>query len=191
LLIGALVLAFAFAEGTANDWISVATIDGHGASAAVGTLAFATFLAAMTAGRWFGPAVLDRYGRVAVLRISALTAAMGLAIFVFGGGVPVALVALVGAALWGIGTSLGFPVGMSAGADVPEHAAARVSVIASIGYSAFLAGPPLIGFLGLRFTVLHGLIVVALALSLAASIAPSARAPQLPSGATTSTAARR
>jgi hypothetical protein len=40
----------------------------------------------------------------------------------------------------------GFPVGMSAAADDPRHAAGRVSVVASIGYVAFLAGPPLIGF---------------------------------------------
>ena len=52
--------------------------------------------------------------------------------------------AFAGAVLWGLGTSLGFPVGMSAGADEPEMAAARVSVIASIGYCAFLGGPPLV-----------------------------------------------
>ena len=62
------VLAFAFAEGAGNDWISVAVIDDHGAAAAVGTLAFAAFLTAMTAGRWFGPWLLDRYGRVPVIR---------------------------------------------------------------------------------------------------------------------------
>ena len=39
LLIGVFVLAFAFAEGTGNDWIGVALIDDHGADAAVGTLA--------------------------------------------------------------------------------------------------------------------------------------------------------
>jgi predicted MFS family arabinose efflux permease len=168
LLIGLFVLAFAFAEGTANDWISIAVIDGYDAPATVGSLAFATFLAAMTTGRWYGPALLDRYGRVRVLRAAAVLAVAGLALFVFGGAVPVAL---VGAVLWGAGTSLGFPVGMSAGADDPRRAAARVSVIASIGYCAFLGGPPLIGFLGLRFSVLHALTAVALLLALAALIA--------------------
>jgi hypothetical protein len=37
---------------------------------------------------------------------------------------------------------------MSAGADDPAQAAPRLSVISSIGYCAFLGGPPLIGFLG-------------------------------------------
>ena len=56
LLIGVFVLAFAFAEGTGNDWLSVAMIDGYGTSAAVGTLAFAAFLSAMTRDAGSGPA---------------------------------------------------------------------------------------------------------------------------------------
>jgi MFS family permease len=36
---------------------------------------------------------------------------------------------------------------MSAAADDPAHSAARVSVVSSIGYIAFLAGPPLLGLL--------------------------------------------
>jgi predicted MFS family arabinose efflux permease len=168
LLIGVFVLAFAFAEGTGNDWIGVAVIDGYGLSAAAGTLAFAVFLAAMTVGRWFGPHLLDRYGRVPVVRLCALVGVVGLVIFVFS---PGGALAFGGALLWGLGTSLGFPVGMSAAADEPARAAARVSVVASIGYCAFLAGPPLIGFLGDRVTVLKALTVVAVLFGLAALIA--------------------
>jgi predicted MFS family arabinose efflux permease len=172
LLIGVFVLAFAFAEGTGNDWISVALIDGHHTNATVGTLGFAAFLAAMTAGRWVGPGLLDRYGRVVVIRAICVLALAGLLLFVFGPATPIAF---AGAVLWGAGTSLGFPVGMSAGADDPARAPARVSVIASIGYCAFLGGPPLIGFLGQRFTVLRGLTAVAVLLALAALITGSVR----------------
>jgi MFS family permease len=167
-LIGVCVLAFAFAEGTANDWISVALIDGYRTPAAVGTLGFATFLAAMTAARWFGPALLDRFGRVLVVRGLAAVNVVGLALFVFGGVTPVAF---AGALLWGIGVSLGFPVGMSAAADDPERAAARVSVVASIGYCAFLGGPPLIGFLGQHVSVLRGLAAVAVPVAVAVALA--------------------
>jgi MFS family permease len=172
LAVGIFVLAFAFAEGAANDWISVALIDGHDASAAVGALGFAVFLAAMTAARWFGPPLLDRYGRVPVVRLCAALSAAGLLLFVFAPGIPLAL---VGALLWGLGTSLGFPVGMSAGADDPARAAARVSVIASLGYCAFLGGPPLIGFLGEQVTVLRALAVVAALLALSAVLASALR----------------
>jgi predicted MFS family arabinose efflux permease len=169
ILIGIFVLAFAFAEGTGNDWINVALIDGYHAPAVVGTLCFAAFLAAMTVARWVGPGLLDRYGRVAVVRLLAAIAVLGLLLFVFGHTVALAF---IGALLWGTGTSLGFPVGMSAAADEPSAAAGRVSVVASIGYCAFLGGPPLIGSLGSHFGVLHALIPVGVLLALAALLAP-------------------
>jgi predicted MFS family arabinose efflux permease len=172
LLIGLFVLAFAFAEGTGIDWISVAVIDGYGAEATIGTLAFATFLTAMTVGRWFGPALLDRYGRVVVVRMLAVLSLAGLMLFVFG---PTVVTAFVGALLWGAGASLGFPVGMSAAADDPARAAARVSVVASIGYCAFLGGPPLIGLLGDHITVLKALSAVAVLLAVAAAAAGALR----------------
>ena len=177
LLIGVCVLAFAFAEGTGNDWISVAVIDNYRAPATVGTLTFAVFLAAMTAGRWYGAGLLDRYGRVPVIRALAAVAAAGLLLFILGPALPAAF---TGALLWGAGTSLGFPTGMSAAADHPALAARRVSVVASIGYCAFLGGPPLIGFLGDHTTVRHALICVAVLLALATASAAALRPPTEP-----------
>lgn len=177
LLIGLFVLAFAFAEGTGNDWISVAVIEDYKAPATLGTLAFAVFLAAMTAGRWWGTALLDRYGRVPVTRALAALAVAGLVLFIFGPALPAAF---FGAVLWGGGTSLGFPTGMSAAADDPILAARRVSVVASIGYCAFLGGPPLIGFLGDHITVRHALLVVVVLLAIAMVIATALRPPVTP-----------
>ncbi len=157
-LIGVFVFAAAFTEGTGNDWLGVAVIDGYGAAAALGVLTFAIFLSAMTLGRWFGPGLIDRHGRVLTVRIFAVLALVGLALVVWGSALPVAM---AGAALWGLGTALGFPVGMSAAGDDPAHAPARVSVVATIGYVAFLAGPPLIGFLGEHTGTLHALTVTA------------------------------
>jgi predicted MFS family arabinose efflux permease len=174
LLIGLFVLAFAFAEGTGNDWISVAVIENYQAPAALGTLTFAVFLAAMTAGRWWGTALLDRYGRVPVTRALAALAVAGLIVFILGPALPAAF---FGAVLWGGGTSLGFPTGMSAAADDPILAARRVSVVASIGYCAFLGGPPLIGFLGDHITVRHALLVVVVLLAIATVIATALRPP--------------
>jgi len=174
LLVGLFVLAFAFAEGTGNDWTTIAFIDGYGTSPVVGTLGFAVFLTAMTIGRWFGPGLLDRHGRVPVVRALAVVSLVGVVLFVFGGSTPLAF---TGAVLWGVGLSLGFPVGMSAGADEPEMAAARVSVIASIGYCAFLGGPPLVGFLGEQSSVLRALTSVAVLLGVAILIAGAIRSP--------------
>jgi MFS family permease len=126
----------------------------------------------MTLGRWFGPGLIDRFGRVPVLRTSAVVAFIGLMLVVFG---QLLAVAVVGSVLWGLGAALGFPVGMSAAADDPQRAAARVSVVASIGYTAFLAGPPLIGFLGDHVGVLRALTVAAGLLALAILIAGACR----------------
>ena len=164
-LIGLFALAFTFAEGASTDWISLAAIDDHGLAAWAATLAFAAFLSAMTAGRWFGPALLDRYGRVPVVRVLAATACAGTLLFVVA---PLAPLAFAGALLWGLGISLGFPVAVSAAGADPVHAAGRVSVISSIGYCAFLAGPPAIGFLGAHATVLRALLAVAVVLAVAA-----------------------
>lgn len=174
-LIGVFVLAFAFAEGSGNDWISVAVIEDYRAPATLGTLAFALFLAAMTGGRWFGTGLIDRYGRVPVTRALAAVAVAGVALFIVGPALPAAF---AGALLWGGGTSLGFPTGMSAAADDPALAAPRVGVTASIGYCAFLGGPPLIGFLGDHIEVRYALVCVAVLLALAIAIAPVLRPPR-------------
>jgi hypothetical protein len=60
----------------------------------------------------------------------------------------------------------GVPGGDERAADDPERAAARVSVVSSVGYTAFLAGPPLIGLLGEHAGILRALFVVVGALVL-------------------------
>src|SRR5690606_17244303 len=97
---------------------------------------------AMTIMRFGGTALLDRYGRLVVLRLCAGLALVGLLIFGLSPSLPLAF---VGVMIWGAGAALGFPVGISAASDDPAHAAVRVSVVATIGYSAFLAGPPVLG----------------------------------------------
>jgi len=173
LLIGVVVLAAAFTEGTANDWVAVALSDGYGLERWVGVVGFAVFLTAMTAGRLFGTRVLDERGRVPVLRVLFVSAVVGCLLVVYGG--PV--LAFVGAAVWGVGASLGFPVGMSAAADDPRRAAARMSVVSTIGYTAFLAGPPLLGFLGDHVGVLHSLLVVGAMAVVALVAIPAVREP--------------
>lgn len=174
LLIGVMVLALAMTEGTANDWLAVALVDGYGVSHAVGVAGFGLFVAAMTLGRVAGTHLLDAFGRTAVLWSTMAVAGAGVLLIVLGG--HPALVVL-GIVLWGLGASLGFPVGMSAAADEPARAAARVSVVSTIGYAAFLAGPPLLGFVGDRVGTLDALLVVAVLLVPAALAVPAARRP--------------
>jgi MFS family permease len=158
LAIGVMVLAFALSEGAANDWLSLALIDGYDVRHWVGVTGFTVFVCSMMAGRLYGPVVLDRFGRAPVLWGCAAAAFAGILLVVYGG--EVALVG-VGIVVWGVGASLGFPVGMSAAADDPLRAARRVSTVSTIGYAAFLAGPPLLGLLADHVGTLHTLLVIA------------------------------
>jgi MFS family permease len=173
LLIGVVVLGATLTEGAGNDWIAKASVDGLGTSESTGALMFALFVLAMTAMRFFGGRVIDKYGRVAVLRASMAAAAAGLCLFVLAGNI---WLAAVGAALWGVGAALAFPMGMSAAADDPKHAAARVSVVSTLGYISFLAGPPLLGYLGdltgIHLALLAILAPILLALLLAGAAKP-------------------
>ncbi len=172
LLIGVIVLGMAFAEGSAEDWLSLAAVEGHDVDKPTGAIVFVIFVTAMTLGRLAGSRVLDRYGRVPVLRVSAVLAALGLLIFIT---VPVLWIAIVGVVLWGLGSALGFPTGMSAAADDPRTAAARLSVVATIGYLAFLVGPPVIGFLGEHFGLLRALLLSLVLIAFAGFASGAAR----------------
>ena len=180
LMIGVMVLAMALTEGVANDWLGVAMVDGYGAPAWLGAAAFALFVAAMTAGRVTGTVLLDAFGRLPVLWGSMAVAAAGVLLVVLG---QVPLLVTLGIVLWGVGASLGFPVGMSAAADDPAKAATRVSVVSTIGYTAFLGGPPLLGFLGAQFGVLQALLIVSVILVPSALAVPAARRRSSPGAA--------
>jgi fucose permease len=175
ILIGLIILGMAFAEGSANDWLALAMVDGHGVDNATGAVLFGVFVTAMTVGRLLGVRLLDRFGRVPVLRVSAGFAAVGLLIVIFG---PNPTIATIGIVLWGLGSALGFPVGMSAAADDPRTAAARVSAVATIGYFAFLVGPPLIGFLAENVGILNSLLVVLVLVAVSGIVSSAAREPR-------------
>ncbi|NES27266.1 MFS transporter [Micromonospora terminaliae] len=174
LLIGLFVLVMAFTEGSANDWLAVAFVDGYGVSEAAGAAVFGVFVVGMTLGRTAGTVAIDRWGRVPVLFGTIALAVTGATCAVLAGSGPLAV---VGVALWGVGASLGFPVGMSAAADDEDRAPTRVSVVAMIGYTAFLAGPPLLGFLGDHLGILHALGLVPLLLLPTLALVPILRPP--------------
>jgi fucose permease len=169
--IGLIALGMAFAEGSANDWLALAIVDGRDASNAIGALWFGFFTAGMMAGRIGGVWVLDRFGRVPVLQASAGLAILGLALVIM---VAQPVVSGVGALLWGIGSSLGFPVAMSAAADDVRGSAARVSAVATLAYGAFLIGPPLIGGVGEAIGLLAALWAVVLLILVAFFASPAA-----------------
>ncbi|GAA4676427.1 MFS transporter [Frondihabitans cladoniiphilus] len=170
LLIGLVMLGVELGEGTANSWLSLSASDGHHQTETVAALFFTVFAISETAARVAGGPVVDRIGRVATVRATTAIGVLGLVLFILGG--PVWLV-LIGVVLWAVGVSMGFPLGMSAAADSGANGAARVSAVASIGYLANLAGPPIIGSLSEAVGLLGSFWLVAVLLAVAFLVAGS------------------
>ncbi len=160
LLIGLVMLGVELGEGTANNWLTLAVRDGHHQPDPVAASFFVAFAASETIARVAGGPLVDRVGRVRAVQVTTALGVVGLLAFIVAG--PLWLT-LLGTVLWAVGVSMGFPLGMSAAADSGPNPAARVSVVASIGYLANLAGPPAVGFLSQATGLLNALwLVVAL-----------------------------
>jgi MFS family permease len=174
LLIGLVMLGAELGEGSANNWLTLAATEGHGRAAAIAALFFTAFAIGETTARVFGGPVVDRLGRVKTVRITSIVGIVGISLFILVGNPAVMLIAVL---LWAIGVSMGFPLGMSAAAESGPNPAARVSVVASIGYFANLAGPPAVGFLAQETSLLTALWLVAV-LFLVAAVAAGALRPR-------------
>jgi len=70
--------------------------------------------------------------------------------------VPLAVV------LWGAGAALNFPIGFSAAADDPRHAAARVAAVSSFSTTAGLIVPQIIGRMAEWIPLRHAMLLVAI-----------------------------
>lgn len=151
-LLGLVTLCATVGEGSAIDWGAVLLRDEWGASASVASVPYIVFQTAMVIGRFSSDALSQRIGRANVLLGSGLLVTIGLSLGLLLGGVPGIA---AGWFLLGLGVSVVFPMMMSiAGAiairDFSERIAPSqaVSMVAGVGYAAFLVGPPIIGFLG-------------------------------------------
>lgn len=188
LLIGGVILAMALAEGSANDWLPLLMVDGHGMEPALGSAVYTGFATAMTLGRFVGGSLIDRLGRSAVVRASAICATLGIALVVFADSAVLAAAAVL---LWGLGASLGFPVTLSAAGESGPDSAARVSLVAMIGYVAFLVGPPSLGFLGDHYGLRVAMIVVLAFTAVAIVLAPAVGARSAPAAPAADSAVQR
>ena len=173
LLIGVVMLGVELGEGSANSWLTLAVRNNHGQSAAVAALFFTVFATSEGLSRIFAGPVVDRLGRVRTVRLTTALGVVGIAAFILAGN---PWIVLFGVVLWGVGVSMGFPLGMSAAAESGPDPAARISVVASIGYFANLAGPPVVGALAQATGLLNALWVIVVlfvaAFAVAGSLAP-------------------
>jgi MFS family permease len=137
------------------------------------------FAVAMTAGRLVGTPVVARLGRVRTLRLGAWCAAVGVAVLLL---IPTLVAGYVGALLWGLGVSVGFPLAMTAAGETPGRGPSAIATVATIAYAGFLVGPPLIGSLAHAVGLDDALWVVVLLAAGMLALAGSARDPRATRG---------
>ena len=173
------MLGVELGEGSANSWLTLAVRGSHGQTAAVAALFFTAFAVSEALTRICAGPVVDRLGRVLAVRLTTSLGVIGISLFIVAGN---RWLVLLGVVLWGVGVSLGFPLGTSAAAQSGPNAVARISVVSSVGYFANIAGPPAIGALAQSAGLPHALWLIAAlfiaAFAAAGSLAPRAPVPQ-------------
>lgn len=174
----AVTLSAMLMEGASLDWSAIYMRSVFEAGPFLSGFAVAAFAFSQAAARFFADGFVERHSPSGVARAMLCTMAAGLVMVFFA---PVPGAALLGFALIAIGTSVIFPLAMSAAAQRTDRAAAvNVAALAQISFVAFLLGPPLLGYVaehwGIRWTFGLGLPLVALSLATAGSLGHRARA---------------
>lgn len=172
----AVTLSAMVLEGAGAEWSAIYMRDvfsaGHfvaGSAVAVGAL-----LQAIT--RFFADAFVERFSPVGVARVLLTLLGVGAGTVLLA---PSAGIAFAGFALMGVGTSVIFPLAMSAAAQRTDRGAAvNVATLAQTSFVVFLLGPPLLGLVaqywGIRWSFGIGLPLVALSLAMAGVLKPGA-----------------
>jgi MFS family permease len=133
----------------------------------IGGLAVATGACAQGVARYVADRFVERHSPLAIARTLLGVLGVGTLLVTVAPAWPVAL---LGFALMGVGTSVMFPLAMSAAAQRTDRpATTNVAALAQISFVSFLLGPPLLGFvaehLGIRWTFGLGLPLVVLSLA--------------------------
>jgi MFS family permease len=159
-------------EGAGIDWSAIYMRDVFHVSPFLSGFAVAVGAFAQAATRFFADPFVERFGPSTVARTLLSLLGVGCLMVFFA---PNDITALVGFALMGCGTSVIFPLAMSAAAQRTDRpAATNVASLAQISFVAFLLGPPLLGFVaqhwGIRWSFGIGLPLVLVSIALAYSL---------------------
>ena len=167
-------------EGAGIDWSAIYMRDVFAAEPVLSGLAVATGAFAQGAARYVADRFVERHSPLAIARTLLVVLGAGAVMVAFA---PAWQLALLGFALMGVGTSVMFPLAMSAAAQRTDRSAAtNVAALAQISFVSFLLAPPLLGqvaeHLGIRWTFGLGLPLVVLSAAVSSSLrGPRPRKP--------------
>ncbi len=156
-------------EGSILDWAAIMMREKFLVDASIAALAFGFYQSGMAVARFTGDWLRLKVGAVRLVFVSALMAAAGTAVAL---AVPSPEVAIAAFVFAGLGIGNVAPILFAGGGRLEPDAPGRgIAAVTTLGYSGFLAGPPLIGFaaqltslpVALGLTVIAALIIAAFA----------------------------
>lgn len=169
--LGVIAFCGAVGEGAMADWGALYVHDELGGTEGVAAFGFTVFSFTMLVGRFAGDRIVARFSPGLVVRTGAIVSAIGLTAGLL---VGTTSAAIAGFAVMGIGLAFVFPVVYSAAGSTPGIPSGRgVAAVATIGYTGFLAGPPLLGFLARATSIQASLILVAALIAIIAPFTPA------------------
>jgi len=174
----AVTLSAMVLEGAGAEWSGIYMRDVFGAGHFVVGSAVAVGALMQAVTRFFADAFVERYSPVGVARVLLSLLGLGAGTVLLA---PSGAIAFAGFALMGVGTSVIFPLAMSAAAQRTDRSAAvNVATLAQTSFVVFLLGPPLLGLIaqywGIRWSFGIGLPLVALSLAMAGVLKPGGAA---------------
>ena len=167
--LGALCFLALMIEGSVADWGALMLQGRFTIDTATAAQAFGFYQAGMAVSRFTGDWLRQRFGAVPMVVVSALITALGTAAALVAPSVTLSLIAFT---IAGIGIGNAAPVLFAGGGRLEPDAPGRgIAAVTTMGYTGFLAGPPLIGMVaeftnlqwGLGLTVIAALIIAAFA----------------------------
>lgn len=158
--LGAVAFCAAVGEGAMADWSALYLRESLGTTAGLAALGYAAFSLTMLIGRFLGDLLVTRFGASVMIRAGGAVAALGLA---FGLALNTPVAAIFGFGAVGLGLSVVAPLVFgSAGNHLSIPRGTAVAAVATMGYSGFLMGPPLLGWLAQASSLRLALVVIVL-----------------------------
>lgn len=158
IVLGLVTFCCMLAEGAMAEWSSSYMKDVLEVTAHMAPYALIAFNVAMVSGRLSGDYLRNEMGDSRLLLIGCILAFSGLMIIVHA---LYTVLALAGFFLVGIGLATIVPIAYSSGGkQLPDNPGVGISVITTIGYSGFIAGPPIIGLIAGRYGLRFGFIFI-------------------------------
>jgi MFS family permease len=140
---GIVALCALICEGAIGDWGAIYLREWLGTPASVAAAGYSVFALMMAGGRFAGDWLTTRFGSGQIVRTGGGLVVLGIALVLFSG---TPWIAIAGFGLVGAGVSCIFPLILSAAARTPGVTRGTgIAAMATVGYTGFLIGPPLIG----------------------------------------------